>query len=354
MGSKTPATTTQTQSGTSVSNPWSEATPLLQGLISKYQGANTDVTAGQKDALTNLQAAAGGIPNLTPQAGGAVKDIFGNVGMLNQAYGDIKSNLGGIASGKGLNPYETPGFGDALSTLTNDITKNVKGVYAGSGRDPSGAGSFAGTLSRGLTQGLAPVVQSQFNTNMGNMLNANNTLYNAGNSTVGALNANTMAALGGAGMLPGIATAGAQAQLDAANKAQNLPFENLLKQLQAAGILGGMGGTTQTQSSGTGTQTPANDPMSNIIGGVTAGAGLLGLFSDVRLKEDIQPVGMLNDGQTVYSYRYKGDATPQIGLLAQEVEKHAPDAVDMHPSGYRTVRYDKATRKAAQMGMLAA
>lgn len=352
MGSKTPATTTQNQTSFSQSNPWSEATPLLKDLISKYGAQNTALTGAQGDATTNLINAASGLRNFSPEASTAVGNTFGNVGMLNTAYDTIKGNLGGIASGAGLNPYETPGFGDALSTLTSDITKNVKGVYAGSGRAPSGAGSFAGSLGRGLTQGLAPVVQSQFNTNMGNMLNANNTLYNAGNSTVGALNSNTLAALQGAGMIPAIGTGGAKAQVEAANTAQNLPFDNLLKQLQAAGILGGMGGTTYSNQSGTGTQTPANDPLSNWIGGITAGAGLIGAFSDEKLKEDIKPVGKLFDGQNVYSYRYKGSNIPQIGMLAQEVEKHVPEAVG-ESAGFKTVRYDIATKR-ARMGMLEA
>ena len=47
------------------------------------------------------------------------------------------------------------------------------------------------------------------------------------------------------------------------------------------------------------------------------------------------PVGALNDGQTVYSYRYKGDPRTQIGLLAQEVERLHPDAVTRHPTGVR-------------------
>ncbi|HEX9328536.1 MAG TPA: tail fiber domain-containing protein, partial [Reyranella sp.] len=73
--------------------------------------------------------------------------------------------------------------------------------------------------------------------------------------------------------------------------------------------------------------------------------GMLG-FSDRRLKEDITPVGALNDGQTVYSYRYKGDPRTQIGLLAQEVERVHPEAVARHPSGYRMVDYRRATRSA--------
>lgn len=353
MGDKTPATTTQNQTSTSVSDPWSQATPLLQSLISKYSSVNTDPTANQTAATNNLVSAAGSTPNLTPQLSNAVSSTFGNAGMLNNSYNQLNSNLGATASGANLNPYDTPGFGDSLKTMTSDITNQVKGVYAGSGRDPSGAGSFGQSLGRGLTQGLSPVLQSQYNTNVGNMLNANNTLYNAGLSTVGGLTGNTNAALAQAGMLPTAATAGANAQVGAANTQQGLQTQNLQSILQAAGLLGGMGGTTNSTTNAQGTQTPANNPLSNWIGGISAGAGLLGAFSDERLKEDIKPVGKLYDGQNVYSYRFKGDNVPQIGLLAQEVEKKVPEAMGER-SGYRTVRYDLATKKSAEMGMLEA
>jgi hypothetical protein len=56
-------------------------------------------------------------------------------------------------------------------------------------------------------------------------------------------------------------------------------------------------------------------------------------------------VGKLNDGQKVYSYNYKGDPTPEIGLLAQEVEKVRPEAVATGPDGLKRVDYGAATAK---------
>lgn len=72
-----------------------------------------------------------------------------------------------------------------------------------------------------------------------------------------------------------------------------------------------------------------------------------GLFSDERLKEDIKEVGKLKDGQKVYSFRYKGEPTTHIGLLAQEVEKHHPEAVGLS-GGFKTVEYGAATQDAAR------
>ena len=70
------------------------------------------------------------------------------------------------------------------------------------------------------------------------------------------------------------------------------------------------------------------------------------LFSDERLKENVEPVGELNDGQTIYRYNYKGDPRTQIGLIAQDVERSHPEAVG-ESEGYRTVDYGRATDDAA-------
>lgn len=75
------------------------------------------------------------------------------------------------------------------------------------------------------------------------------------------------------------------------------------------------------------------------------GGGLLGMFSDERLKTDIEKVGKTDDGQNIYTYEYKGDPshTTHMGLLAQEVEKKHPEAVG-EVAGFKTVRYDLATK----------
>ncbi len=355
MGGSTPAKTEESKK----TDPWAPATPLLEGLIAKYGGVNTDVTAGQTSALNNLQTAAGGIPNMLPNATGAVSNLFGSstapqAGMLSGGLDTLNTRLGGMANGNELNPYGTPGFADAIGTMTNDITDKVKGVYAAAGRDPSGAGSFGQSLGRGLTQGLSPVIQSQFNTNNSNRINAANTLFGANTGTATGINSlnqtqlqNGLSGLQGAGMLTALGLQPAQAQLAAATTAQNQPITNLQSLLGAGLGLAGAGNS----STGVSTQTPANNPFMNILGGLTTGAGLL--FSDRRLKENERDVGMLFDGTPVKSYNYKGDDTPQIGLMAQDIERHNPDANAVHEvAGFKAVDYRAATNRAARMGML--
>ncbi len=120
-----------------------------------------------------------------------------------------------------------------------------------------------------------------------------------------------------------------------------------------AGYPGGeMNGTMR------GSAMPSTNPTADTLNAIMGGAGLglkaMGMFfpSDRRLKEDIRPVGALNDGQTVYSYRFKGDPRTQIGLLAQEVERIRPEAVARHPSGVRMVDYRRATAMCPPGGLL--
>lgn len=349
-------TTTQN----SVSAPWAPAQPMLQDLLSKYGGQNTDVTAGQTGALSNLTSAASGIPNFGASSSDAIKNLFGSstapqVGMLSDAYKTLQGNLGATASGANLDPYSTPGFSDAIKTMTSDITNNVKGVYAGSGRDPSGAGSFAQSLGRGLTQGIAPTIANQFNTNASRMDAANNTIFGGAGSTATGITGQQEVPLTNAanaiGMIPNASTAyttpGAT-QLGAANAAYQQPWTNLAALLNPVAGIAGLGG----QNSGTSTTTQPQSTLSNVIGGTSAGVGLLSLLSDKRAKEEIAPIGMLNDGQTVVRFRYKGDAPMRIGLLAQDVAEREPEAVT-NVGGMLTVDHRKATERAAEMGRAA-
>jgi hypothetical protein len=375
----TDSTKTTNQAQSSTTNPYAPALPLVNSLISQYGSLNPGMTANQGGALTNLNNSVSNLPNFGWAGTGAINNLFSSagsapqVGMLNTAYDTLRTNLSPTASGANLDPYSTPGFGDALNTSMDDITNRVKSVYSASGRDPSGAGSFAQSLGRGLTQGVAPTIAGQYNTNFGNMVNANNSLFQGAGGTASSINnlrqgdtATSLAALQGAGAIPGLYAGPATAQLGAANAQYSQPFQNLSQLLGPSTALAGLG--SNTQGTGNSTQTSTPSLMSTIGQGIGAagtaaslpwgsiGTGLAAipaLFSDARLKTDIAKVGKLNDGQPVFSYRYKGDATPRIGLMAQETLKHAPEAVHRHPSGFLAVDYGAATRR-SRVGALAA
>jgi len=69
-------------------------------------------------------------------------------------------------------------------------------------------------------------------------------------------------------------------------------------------------------------------------------------WSDERLKENIHIIGKTADGIPIKKFNYKSDPdkTTLIGLVAQDVEKKRPEAVTTHPSGFKSVNYDLATR----------
>lgn len=84
--------------------------------------------------------------------------------------------------------------------------------------------------------------------------------------------------------------------------------------------------------------------------GVGQGAGeagmtalLAALASDIRVKENISQVGTLDNGLPVYLFNYKGSQTPQIGLMAQDVEQVNEEAV-VEINGIKHVYYAKAVK----------
>lgn len=109
----------------------------------------------------------------------------------------------------------------------------------------------------------------------------------------------------------------------------------------AQGLGAGAGGTSSTT-------TPGPSWGSQALGAIGAVGSI---FSDERMKENIEAVGTLNDGQTIYRYNFKGDPKTQIGLLAQEVETRNPEAVT-EAGGLKMVDYRDATDSAASMGGL--
>ena len=74
--------------------------------------------------------------------------------------------------------------------------------------------------------------------------------------------------------------------------------------------------------------------------GSAASAAIPLMFSDKRLKTDIKKVGKTNEGLPVYTYKYKGDDTTQMGVMAQDVEKKTPSAVRTL-GGFKAVDYTK-------------
>jgi hypothetical protein len=76
----------------------------------------------------------------------------------------------------------------------------------------------------------------------------------------------------------------------------------------------------------------------------TIGKAALPMISDRSAKTDIDPVGKLRNGLTVYRYRYKDGGPFMIGLMADEVSEIHPEAVERLPNGFDAVHYDLAVQ----------
>jgi hypothetical protein len=74
-------------------------------------------------------------------------------------------------------------------------------------------------------------------------------------------------------------------------------------------------------------------------GGMRRGGGG-GRRSDMRLKHDIVLLGRLDDGLGYYRFVYNGGHTEYVGVMAQEVQTVAPEAVTYEADGYLRVSYD--------------
>ena len=86
------------------------------------------------------------------------------------------------------------------------------------------------------------------------------------------------------------------------------------RQSQTQGMLSGLGGLAQT--------------------------GMM-MFSDRRLKRNIQRVGMTQAGLPVYTFNYWWSPKVHLGVMADEAREMFPEAVRKHWTGYLMVDYSK-------------
>ncbi len=96
----------------------------------------------------------------------------------------------------------------------------------------------------------------------------------------------------------------------------------------------------QNRAYNTAAQIKAGNDFMNTTAQLTA--AIASAASDIRLKENIKPVGKLDNGLTVYCFNFKGSNVSQIGLIAQEVQKTKPHAVIEGDDGYLRVDYKQA------------
>ena len=87
---------------------------------------------------------------------------------------------------------------------------------------------------------------------------------------------------------------------------------------------------------------PGADKAGMFMGALSTGLSIASLFvgSDIRMKEDIEQVGVSPNGHKIYEFNYIGNPTRYRGAVAQEVAKIDPMAVGIR-DGYLAVNYGK-------------
>ena len=367
---------------------------LNAGAINQYMSPYLQNVVGQTAALQNQQnqQAMGG------QLGNAISQgAFGG-----DRAGIAAAALQGqqnLATGTLLSGLLNQGYGQALSTAQQQQQLGLGAQQANLARQMAGGQQLANIGQQGYAQGMgaaqqqAALGQQLYGQGLGagqafqglgqqqygQQLGAGQAQAGLGQQLFGqgAANAQQLAALGqqqygqGAGTAQGLAGIGQQAYAQGTGTGTTLAGlgtqaqQNLLGFGQAqigAGTLG-----QQTQQAGLSAlynqflqqqgypfqtaQAVANvaEGTGALSGSTTSTTQPMPFFSDERLKEDIEPIGKTFDGQNIVKFRYKNEPGTRIGLIAQDVEKHHPDAVGL-AGGYRTVDYDKATEAAAKRG----
>jgi len=379
----------QFENSTTDKNPWKPAHPYLGEALQMAQKAawnsgsipmsagpsNYHATIGEEMMLDNSRHNQMGL--IGDQGLGGISSFLYNGGMSapqTQALAKlntVESNLDPYASGAltKSNPY----LDEVLKKAMGDAAAASNAQFSAAGR--YGSGAHSGALGKELGGIESQARLQDYYTQQQNQLAANQALAGIANQRAGigqqAVN-NFYGASDAANKLWATKNLPAQTMMDVGDRRQmNLqqyydqlraqPWADAANYSNIASQIGGMGGTSQTQGISVGqNKTTSSGGGSGIIGSILGGGmtglsflknmgglgGLGALFtgSDVRLKEDIKLVGETFDGQPIFSYRYKSGGPKVMGLMAQEVLKHKPEAVARDPeSGMLGVNYDKAT-----------
>ena len=132
---------------------------------------------------------------------------------------------------------------------------------------------------------------------------------------------------------------------------QNPTFQNVPQQATTSGA-DVLGATTAAGNYNLGTYNAQQAANSNLTGGLLGLGGTLGaasILSDIRTKENIEPIGVANNGLIIYKFEYKPEFKDlelaghgvHYGFMAQEVEQVYPHAVYTLNDGYKVIDYGK-------------
>jgi hypothetical protein len=266
-------------------DPWAPAQPYILDNLATTKATFDANQPGLQDAALMQQGTYG---RLAP---GAEQGIMGAQSLVNR-------NLAGD------NLRGNPFLDGILDSTRSNVTNQVNSQFNRAGR--FGSGRYEGVLARELARAENDLRFQNYGAERQIQQNSIGDAQNLMGGTTGLLN--------NAAQLPWI---GVQAQNGGTNSLTN-----------------GFGVRTTTESGGLG----------SVLGGLagTLGGAAISKYSDERVKNITGRAGTdPKTGLPLYDYTYKDDptGTPQTGVMAQDVEKVAPEAVGQDASGVKMVDY---------------
>lgn len=290
----------------------------------------------QTDQLKNVF-----MPAYTGTTKGA-GDVYGTLSpYVNKAalgayntYGDVSSS----AIGGAKNAYEQAMGPQGLGALFGaDYEKNQINAALQAGREATREQLGQQNAMYGAAGGLGSSRQALANRNLQQLGEQRQATAAAGAQAQ--VQQNRMAAAGqmlGAGQnLANLGLSATGQQISAAQSPMDLysKYASIIYGVPQASTTPNFAGTQGSSTSGYGFgMSGANAP--SIFGG-----------SDISIKENIRKIGTLENGLPLYKFEYKDQYKDtwghgqQIGVMAQDVEKVMPEAVAVHPDGYKMVNY---------------
>src|SRR6516162_3212221 len=370
-----------TQQTTSTSSPPPQVMADYGALINRATGvANTPWQPYHGEMVSPLSPQTlSGLGTINQYAGAAQPYLQTAASMTQAGSGAANPNqFQGMGS---LAPYMNPYTESVIQATQNEFNNqnqqqaqflNSANISSGAfGGDRAGIGQSVLANQQQLAEAptIAGLNQQNFNQALAEWNNQQQTKLAADQANLarqmqgGAQMGGIGNAIQQAGLQGGAAQIGAgaipqQEQQNIDTAAQQLYQQGQAYPFTSTGWLGnlvegagsGMGGTSTTTA-------PGPNETGQILGAATQGAGLLAsllMHSDVRAKENVEPVGKTFDGQNIYRYNFKGDPRTQIGLLAQEEAYRHPGTVQRIGLGdLLGIDYRGATEDAAQRGHFA-
>jgi hypothetical protein len=344
MGGKTSTTTQQVQ--------------IPPEVLARYNAVNTKAeTVAQKpfqiystdpaDFVAQLnQQQMTGIENVNTAAGSYQPYLAGATGAT--MAGMSSANPADLEISKYMNPFQEDVINATMARMRQEQEQAQSGALGTAISSGAFGGDRAGIAAANLAQQQGMATGATLaGLNAQNYSQALQTAQQQQGVGLGAEQANLARLLSGGQQLAGLGQAaqgmglqGAEAQINAGTLGQQTEqaglsaLYNQFQQqhaypFQVAQFLANIAMGTGALSGST-TQTTQPTPF----------------FSDRRLKHDIKRIGKTDEGLPIYKFKYKGDDSEQthVGFMADEVEKHRPEAVGLDPSGYKTVDYDRATK----------